>query len=187
MLPIVIVITESFSDWEIATLAGVGRAFYGAEISFASPDGGPLISAAGLQVADTVRFDAPAEGVVVVCGGPTVEGSAPPGLAERIRVAYGNGCVVAGICGGTAALARAGLLDHARHTSNGPGYLDKLVPDYAGADRYVDQASALRDDRMITAPAAAPASFAVEVLTAAGLDGEAAQGIKAMLAKEHDS
>lgn len=185
MLPIVIVLTEGFSDWEIAPLAGVGRAFYGAEISFASPDGGPLTSAAGLTVADTDRFEAPARGVIVVCGGSAFESNVVPDIADRLRTARDNGCVVAGICGGTVALARAGLLDHVRHTSNGPGYLDGIVPDYAGADGYVDQPFALRDDNIITAPAPAPASLAVEVLTAAGLDSGVAREIKSMLAREH--
>ena len=185
MLPIVIALTEGFSDWEIAPLAGVGRAFYGAEIVFASPDGGPLISVAGLPVADTVSFEAPVSGVVVVCGGPAFESGSIPEIIDRLRLAHDNGCVVAGICGGTVALAQAGLLDDVTHTSNGPGYLERLAPGYAGTDCYVEQPQALRDGNIITAPAPAPASFAVEVLVAAGLDRGAAGEIMRMLGREH--
>ena len=185
MLPVIIILTEGFSDWEIAPLSGLGRAFYSAEISFASPDGGQLTSVAGLMLADTERFEPPEKGVVVVCGGPAFESNTGPEIDKRLRSAHDNGCVVAGICGGTVALARAGLLDHVRHTSNGPGYLDSLVPGYNGADKYVDQPFALRDDSIITAAAPAPASFAVEVLVAAGLDSGAAKEIKIMLGREH--
>lgn len=185
MLPITIVLTEGFSDWEIATLGGVGRAFYGADIRYVSPSGGPVTSAAGMTVANTQIFKAPENGVVVVCGGPAWETEAGPDIADQLNIAYANGCAVAGICGGTVALARAKLLDHARHTSNGPGYLQKFAANYAGVDRYVDQPSAVRDQNIITAPAPAPASFASEVLTAAGIEAAAAQQIREMLAQEH--
>ena len=185
MLPITIVLTDGYSDWEIAVLSGLGSAFYGADITFASPAGGPLASVAGLKVANTERFQSPARGVVVICGGPIFESDAIPDTSDRLRSARENGCVIAGICGGTVALARAGLLDDVRHTSNGPKYLDSYAPGYNGAGRYVDQPFALLDNRIITAPAPAPASFAVEVLTAAGLDSEVAKDVKRLLAKEH--
>ncbi|MBO6767314.1 MAG: DJ-1/PfpI family protein [Erythrobacter sp.] len=185
MQPITIVLTESWSDWEVSVLGGVGRAFYGADIRFTSPDGDSLTSAAGLQVTDLARFEAPSTGIVVICGGPAFESDMPPEIADRLRAAWDAGCTLAAICGGTIALARAGLLDGAQHTSNGPGYLDGHVPEYKGTAHYIDQPQAVATDRIITAPAPAPASFAAEVLKAAGLDVEAADGICAMLAAEH--
>ncbi len=143
-----------------------------------------MTSVGGITTQDLERFEAPDEGVVVVCGGSAFESDNPPDLADRLRRARDNGCVIAGICGGTLALARAGLLDEARHTSNGPGYLD-AAEEYRGVAHYVDQPQALRDGAIITAPAPAPGSFAVEVLTAAGVPSEAAGGVMDMLAKEH--
>lgn len=186
MLPITIILTEGYSDWEIGVLAGTGRAFYDADISFVSPDGEAVTSVAGLKVTGLARFEAPREGVVVVCGGAALEGATPPALEARLREAHNNGCVVAGICGGTLALARAGLLDDVRHTSNAPDYLGS-APEYGGAAHYVDQPSALRDERIITAPAPAPASFAMEVLIGAGLEQEAAGMVMAMLGQEHSA
>ena len=183
MLPITVVLTDGYSDWEIAPLTGAGRAFFGADIRFVSPAGGALQSAAGLPITDTPAFTAPNEGVVVICGGPAWEVQAAPDIGEALKQSLRNGCVVAGICGGTVALANAGLLDDVRHTSNGPGYLDGLAPHYGGAARYLDQPNAVRDGRIITAPAPAPASFAHEVLSAAGHEG--AGQIEDMLALEH--
>jgi transcriptional regulator GlxA family with amidase domain len=67
---------------------------------------------------------------------------------------------VAGICGATYGLARAGLLDDRAHTSNA---LDFLVPSgYAGADRYLDE-RVVEDGDVITAPATAPVDFGAAV------------------------
>ena len=185
MQPITIIIADGYSDWEIAPLAGVGRAFYGADIRFASPDGGSITSVAGLTVTDTNKFDAAGDGVVVVCGGGTYEGDTAPDLSNRLKDAHGAGRIVAGICGGTIALARAGLLDDVKHTSNGPNYLGKFAKSYDGAVNYVEQPTALRDGDIITAGAPMPASFAMEVLLAAGLDAKKAAEIPAMLSQEH--
>ena len=48
MSRITVVLTDGYSDWEIAPLCGIGRAFYGADIRYTSPKGGPLTSAAGI-------------------------------------------------------------------------------------------------------------------------------------------
>ncbi|MFN4210122.1 MAG: glutamine amidotransferase, partial [Devosia sp.] len=64
-------------------------------------------------------------------------------------------------------LARAGLLDTVRHTSNSP---DNLGPTgYAGKAHYQDQPSAVVDGRIVTAPGTAPVSFMGAVLETLGL------------------
>lgn len=185
MHPITVVLTEGYSDWEIAPLCGAGRAFYGAELRFVSPKGGPLKSAAGLPVAETGRFEAPDEGVVVICGGPAFEADDGLDIGQKLRQSRESGCVIAGICGGTISLARAGMLDNVSHTSNGPDYLGNHVKAYSGTGRYVDEPRAVRDRDIITAPAPAPASFAREVLVAAGLDPQKAEELENMLGAEH--
>ena len=40
MLAITIVLTEGYSDWEIGVLAGIGGAFYSADIKFVSARAG---------------------------------------------------------------------------------------------------------------------------------------------------
>ena len=123
--------------------------------------------------------------MIVVCGGPVFETETPPDLSSRLRDAHKAGCAIAGICGGTVALARAGLLDRVAHTSNHPGYLEEFAPGYDGADHYIDRPRAVRDGAIITAPAPAPASFATEVLGAAHLEEAEAAVVETMLAAEH--
>jgi putative intracellular protease/amidase len=79
------------------------------------------------------------------------------------------GVPVAAICGATAGLARAGLLDERRHTSAAAEYL--AMTGYAGGDRYVD-ARAVIDGDLITAGPQSPVQFARATLKRLGLASE---------------
>ena len=67
---------------------------------------------------------------------------------------------VAAICGATAGLARGGLLDTRRHTSNSREYL--AATRYLGEKLYEDE-SAVTDNYLITAFAMAPIDFAYHI------------------------
>lgn len=67
---------------------------------------------------------------------------------------------VAAICGSTAGLARAGILDHKRHTSNAIEYLQ--ATHYQGATLYQNQ-PAVTDGNLITANSTAPIEFAYHI------------------------
>jgi putative intracellular protease/amidase len=77
-----------------------------------------------------------------------------------------DGVPVAAICGATAGLARAGLLDDRKHTSAAAEYL--AATGYAGGDRYVD-ARAVGDGDLITAGPQSPVQFARATLEHLGL------------------
>jgi len=67
---------------------------------------------------------------------------------------------VAAICGATSGLARAGILDDVRHTSNAREYL--AATGYQGAALYQDQ-PAVTDGNVITARSTAPIEFAYQI------------------------
>jgi putative intracellular protease/amidase len=79
------------------------------------------------------------------------------------------GVPVAAICGATAGLARAGLLDSRRHTSASAAYL--AMTGYAGAERYMDQRAVIDGD-LITAGPQSPVQFARATLERLGLADE---------------
>jgi putative intracellular protease/amidase len=79
------------------------------------------------------------------------------------------GVPVAAICGATAGLARAGLLDRRRHTSADPAYL--AATGYAGGDRYVNE-RAVVDGDLVTAGPQSPVQFARATLARLGLASE---------------
>jgi putative intracellular protease/amidase len=76
------------------------------------------------------------------------------------------GVPVAAICGATAGLARAGLLDTRDHTSAAPEYL--AATGYAGGDHYIET-RAVVDGDLITAGPQSPVQFASATLARLGL------------------
>ena len=92
------------------------------------------------------------------------------GGGQPFAVAAGRfldaGIPVAAICGATAGLARAGLLDNRRHTSAAAEYL--AATGYAGGDHYVD-ARAVVDGDLVTAGPQSPVQFARATLGRLGL------------------
>ncbi|MCX4692440.1 type 1 glutamine amidotransferase family protein [Streptomyces sp. NBC_01408] len=82
-------------------------------------------------------------------------------FAAKAREFLAAGVPVAAICGATAGLARAGLLDGRAHTSAASMYLAHQ-PGYAGAEHYVE-ADAVTDGDLITAGPTEPVAFAREV------------------------
>jgi putative intracellular protease/amidase len=75
---------------------------------------------------------------------------------------------VAAICGATIALAKNGLLNTRKHTSNDLGYLKMVCPDYLGEKFYVNQ-PAVSDGNLITASWLAPLEFSYEVFKRTGV------------------
>ncbi len=71
-------------------------------------------------------------------------------IIEKAGEFLSLGATVCAICGATAALASASLLDKRAHTSNGPGYLEIVSPGYKGQSFYVDK-PAVAYSNLITA------------------------------------
>lgn len=118
----------------------------------------PDLALAELDPADSALFILPGSGFWDAGGGRAfVE------MADRFLAT----CVpVAAICGATAGLARAGLLDERRHTSAAPEYL--AATGYQGGSHYID-APAVADKGLVTAGPQAPVQFAAATLGQLGL------------------
>lgn len=170
MTTILTILTEGFADWETALLNGAARGYYGVATLYATPGGRPVTSSGGmevnaglaLEVVDIGTLDA-----VIVCGGTAWQRPGAPDIAPLVHAAHASGKVVGAICDGTVALARTGLLDDVKHTSNGAGYLDSTG--YKGSALYQDVMHAVTDGRIVTASATAPVSFMADVMRALGL------------------
>jgi putative intracellular protease/amidase len=79
------------------------------------------------------------------------------------------GVPVAAICGATAGLARAGLLDNRYHTSAAAGYL--MATGYASGDHYLEERAVVDGDLIIAGPQS-PVQFACATLRRLGLMSE---------------
>lgn len=132
----------------------------------------PVTTMGGLRVLPEALLDEldPAASNLLILPGAamwdTGGGHAFAAAAARFLVA---GVPVAAICGATAGLARAGLLDERAHTSAAPEYL--LATGYAGGARYVDE-RAVVDGDLITAGPQSPVQFARATLGRLGLASE---------------
>ncbi|QWP78812.1 DJ-1/PfpI family protein [Lysobacter sp. K5869] len=159
---IVLLMIDRPADWEYGPLAGAAHAWFGIDVVSASLDAAPLTTMGGLSLQPQRRLDElsvdDAE-LWVVPGSPLWdEAPAPAPIVQALRERAARGRAIAGICGGTRALAAAGLLNERAHTSNEPGYLD-AVPGYNGQAHYREQAC-VSADGIVTAPGTSPVSFA---------------------------
>ena len=174
MKNIAIYATETMSDWEYAYLTTqVAEAeaqvpdrfkvlFVGESLEAVRSKGGIEI-VPGLTLQDIQnRTDIAA---FVVPGADTYS-DGHGHLLETVKDLHQKGVLLAAICGGTLAFARAGVLDHCKHTSNAQGFLAST--NYANIDGYKEE-DAVSDGGVITASGLAPVSFTAAVLRAAGV------------------
>lgn len=176
---------ETLADWEIGYLAvelRTGR-FSGEpwRVVTVGESTEPVVSMGGMRILPDVAVGDvnPSDGDLLVLAGSAEwdngGGEEFTKLAARFLEA---GVPVAAICGATAGLARAGLLDERKHTSAAKGYLQ--ATGYAGADNYVDE-RAVVDGNVITAGPDSPVQFARAAMVRLGLvdeaKGEAYEGV----------
>ena len=186
MTTIVTILTEDYADWETALLNAAARSYFKIETRFATPGGKPVTSSGGLKVMPDLAvedIDVGAIDALVVNGGAAWSQADAPDISAVLIAARDAGKTVAGICDGTLALARAGLLDAVAHTSNST---DNLSPTgYRGAAQYRDQPDAVVAGKIVTAPGTAPVSFMGGVLETLGLRDDNLNYYLGMYAAEH--
>jgi putative intracellular protease/amidase len=117
----------------------------------------------GLRIAPDITFAdlRPADSAMLVLPGADSwdqDPGANPHAVAAAREFLASGVPVAAICGATAGLARAGLLDDRQHTSSAAEYL-LYGTGYAGGALYRDE-PAVYDRGLITAGPLHPAEFA---------------------------
>lgn len=188
MAKLAIILVQGFADWEYALIGGTGGPFYSLDIQYFTPQPGQVRSQGGLRAVvsqDLTALSNWQPDAVIVVGGMIWETDQAPDVRGLLRTQHERGAVIAGICGGTLALGRAGLLDNLRHTSNDPEYLNKNAQGYTGSALYVGSPSAISENRVITAPGTAPVSFTAAIFESVGLAQETVGQLKAMMAAEH--
>jgi putative intracellular protease/amidase len=168
-----LVVFDGFADWEPAFALAEARRSGGLEVETVGFTGAPVRSMGGLTVVPDRALDAvePARvRLLLLPGGDAWEEGAYPrsALEALLRGLVARGVPIAAICGATLAVARAGLLDDRAHTSNETGWLQRVVPEYTGAARYVD-ALAARDRGVITASGLGPTEFARKIFEELGI------------------
>ena len=129
----------------------------------------PVVSMGGIRIVPDVALEriSPDDSAMLILPGGMPWASGQNTQAIDVARRYLDaGVPVAAICAATLALARAGLLDERRHTSNSADYL--AASGYRGAALYAD-APAVTDGDVITAPGTAPIDFARHIFARLGL------------------
>jgi putative intracellular protease/amidase len=162
-----VLVFEGFADWEPSyALTGLRRwgkrsvTTYGYDLS-------PITSMGGLRVTpDRVLEDLDAPDLLLLPGGDAwAEGYPADRLDPILSRLVAESVPIAGICGATIALARAGLFRDRRHTSNGRDFLAQHAPGYETPSMYIEASRAVTDRGIISASGLGAVEFAAEIFT----------------------
>ena len=177
-----ILVFDGFADWEPSYALAELRRSGNYEVISVGFTGDDVTSMGGLRVRpDQVLADVRAQDVrlLILPGGDMWEREdAYPRAKLEALIAdlLAAEKPVAAICGATVAMARAGLLDDRRHTSNMPNYLSETVPTYRGAASY-EPSLAVYDRGVITASGLGPVEFARAIFSELGVFSESDRGL----------
>ena len=136
------------NEWQVRTVA-TGRS--------------PIVTSGGVRIVPDMTLDelSPADSrMLILPGGDTWDEGGNTEVVEKARAFLASGVPVAAICGATAGLARGGLLDERRHTSNAREYI--AATGYRGGALYEDEPAVTHGD-LITAASMAPLEFAYHI------------------------
>ena len=139
-----LILTPGFSDWEYAFIAGTASPYYGIDVRFFASATGQFRSQGGLAVTVDSSLQQCLDwkpDVVAVIGGMVWERAEAPDIRAFLHASRSSGATIAGIWGGTLALARASLLDTVPHTSNSADFLQQNAVGYKGGHALSKQSS----------------------------------------------
>ncbi|HEY7480625.1 MAG TPA: type 1 glutamine amidotransferase family protein [Gemmatimonadales bacterium] len=123
----------------------------------------PITTIGGVRIQPDLSLDRlqPVESAMLILpGGERWDHSGNMEAVEKAKAFLAAGVPVAAICGATAGLARGGVLDTRKHTSNAPDYL--AATGYQGAHLY-QTADVVSDQNLISASGMKSLEFAREI------------------------
>jgi putative intracellular protease/amidase len=161
---------DSMADWEPAlAIAGLNQPDYQQDpglyaVRTVGPTRDVVRTLGGVAIVpdqSLIELSPAATAMLILPGGSAWDQGSHGEAAALANVLLEAGVPVAAICGATAGLGRAGVLNQRRHTSNSAEYLGAL-PGYSGHAHYVN-GLAVRDGDLITASGIAPVDFAYRI------------------------
>jgi putative intracellular protease/amidase len=177
-----ILVFDGFADWEPSYALAELRRSGNYEIVTVGFSGDEVKTMGGLRVRpDRTLAEVRVEDVrlLILPGGDMWEREDAYPRAEvetLVEALLDAGRPVAAICGATVAMARAGVLNDRRHTSNMLSYLIHHAPSYRGAEFY-EPIPAVRDRGLITASGLGAVDFARAIFAELGVFSESDQAL----------
>ncbi|KAB2352391.1 DJ-1/PfpI family protein [Actinomadura rudentiformis] len=169
-----VAVYDTLADWEVGHAIAHIRSELGQrdpgrfDVKTVAERLDPVTTVGGMRILPDLVLDDldPGGSAMLILPGAYTWENGNHAFASKAHDFLAAGVPVAAICGATAGLARAGLLDDRDHTSSAPEFL--AATGYAGAARYRD-APAVTDGHLITASPTAPVEFAREILDLLGV------------------
>ena len=173
MFKVYIYVLDTLADWELGYVTAElnsGRFFRkdAPEVSVktAAISKEPVKTMGGLTIVPDCSISdiaADEKSVLLLPGANTWSDPKHSAIIEKAGELLSAGAMVCAICGATAALANAGLLDGRPHTSNGAGYLEMVSPAYRGQKFFID-APSVADHNLITASSTGALLWAKQII-----------------------
>ncbi len=178
MFTIYVYVLDTLADWELGYVTSElnsGRFFKkgapSVSLKTVSRSKDPIHTMGGLTIAPDCLIDdmvVSETSVLILPGATTWNDPKHRAIIEKASEFLSLGATVCAICGATAALANAGLLNNRPHTSNGPGFLEFASPDYKGQNFYIDKPS-VTDNNLITASSTGALLWAKQIIEHLGV------------------
>ncbi|RNB92308.1 glutamine amidotransferase [Brevibacillus fluminis] len=153
---------DCLADWEIGLVTYDLKTANGKKLHTFSMSAETIVTGGGLRVIpDKTIADIYEDEVsmLILPGGSMWETNDPEPILALVNRLLQKGIPVAAICGATLFLARHGVLDERKHTSNGLAYLQEGAPGYNGEALY-EEVPAVFTEGLITASGRYPIEFA---------------------------
>ena len=160
MFTIYVYVLDTLADWELGHVISElnsGRFFkkcaQRVSLKTVSYSKDPIHTMGGMTIVPDCFIDdivVSKTSMLLLPGSDTWNDPKHAAVIEKASEFLTLGAAVGAICGATAALANFGLLDQRPHTSNGPGFLEMVSPDYNGQSFYIDKPS-VAENNLITA------------------------------------
>jgi putative intracellular protease/amidase len=125
----------------------------------------------GLKLAPEITIDEinPDDAAIFILpGGDMWQEKGRPEVDALLQRLHQNNVLIGALCAATLEIARAGLTQGIRHTSNAKSFLKMMVPGYRDESLYVDEL-AVTDQNIITASGLGSIEFGREVIRQLGL------------------
>lgn len=162
-------VLDTLADWEPGfAVAGINNSDgqkhpgrYHVRTVASTPDS--ITTVGGIRIQPDLILDqiVPADSAMLILpGGDTWDKGGNREAVEKAKAFLTAGVPVAAICGATAGLARGGILDSRKHTSNAAEYL--AATGYKGGHLY-QNTEVVSDQNVITASAMKSLEFAREI------------------------
>jgi putative intracellular protease/amidase len=160
---------DTLADWEYGfAVAGINNTQFHRlpnqwRVRTVASRRGAIVTTGGVRIVPDLTLGelSPSESrLLILPGGDTWDEGGNRDAVEKAREFLASGVPVAAICGATAGLARGGLLDAVRHTSNAREYI--AATGYRGGGLYQEE-PAVTDGDVITAASMAPLEFAYHI------------------------